>query len=82
MPTHPLLTQHISCRKQMFQVESPMVHLYVFRSTSVRTFVRLTKKVPKTKLNIGKRAFSVAAPTIWKQLLIMIKSSEIIDTFR
>ena len=40
--------------------------------------------VPKTtgKLNIGKRAFSVAAPTIWNQLPIKIKSSETIDTFR
>ena len=37
--------------------------------------------VPKISLNIGKRAFSVAAPTIWNQLAITIKSSETIDTF-
>ena len=36
----------------------------------------------KTKLYIGKRAFSVAAPTIWNQLAIAIKSSETMDTFR
>ena len=38
--------------------------------------------VPKTKLNIGERAFCVAAPTIWNKLPITIKSSETIDTFR
>ena len=38
--------------------------------------------VPKTKLNIVKRAFSVAAPTIWNQLPITIKSSGTIVTFR
>ena len=37
--------------------------------------------VPKTKLNIGKHAFSVAALTIWNQLPITIKSPETIDTF-
>ncbi len=38
--------------------------------------------VPETNLNIGKRDFSVAAPTIWNQLPIAIKSSETMDTFR
>ena len=38
--------------------------------------------VPKTNLNIDKRAFSVAAPTIWNKLTITIKSSETGDTFR
>ena len=38
--------------------------------------------VPKTKQNIGKRAFSMAAPTLWNQLPISIKSFENIDTFR
>ena len=38
--------------------------------------------VPKTRLNIGKPAFSLAAPTIWNQLPIAIKSYETIDTFR
>ena len=41
-----------------------------------------TTFVPKTKLNIGKRAFSVATRAIWNQLPVMIKSSETIDTFR
>ena len=36
--------------------------------------------IPKTKLNIGKRAFSVAAPTIWNKLPIVIKSSETTGT--
>ena len=30
-------------------------------------------------LNIGERAFSVAAPAIWNQLPITIKSSETMD---
>ena len=33
-------------------------------------------------MNIGKRCFSVGAPTIWNQLPTAIKSSETIDTFR
>ena len=37
--------------------------------------------VSKTKLNIGKRAFSVALP-IWNQHPIAIKASETIHTFR
>ncbi len=36
----------------------------------------------KTKLNIDKIAFSVAAPTIWNQFPVTIKSSETIHTFR
>jgi len=38
--------------------------------------------VTKTRLNIGKQAFSVAAPAIWTQLPITIKSSETIATIR
>ena len=38
--------------------------------------------VPKIKLNIGIRAFSVAAPTIWNQFSIIIILSETIATFR
>ena len=34
--------------------------------------------VPKTKLNLGKRAFSVAAPTVWNELPITLKTSETI----
>ena len=36
----------------------------------------------KSKLTNGTRVISLAAPTIWNQLPIMIKSTEIIDTFR
>jgi len=32
-------------------------------------------------MSIGKRAFSVAVATVWNQLSIMIKSSEIIAIF-
>ena len=38
--------------------------------------------IPKTKLNIGKYAFSVAAGTILNKLPVTIKSSETIVTFR
>ena len=38
--------------------------------------------VLKTKLNIGKHAFSVAAPMTWNELPIAIKSSDPVDTFR
>ena len=38
--------------------------------------------VPKTKLNLGKRAFSVAAPKVWNELPITLKTSETIAIFR
>ena len=37
--------------------------------------------VTMTKLGSGKCAFSVAAPTVWNQLPIAIRSSETIATF-
>ena len=52
----------------------------IFRT--LRSPVSKQRFVPKTKLNIGKRAFSVAAPTIWNKLPITVKSSETIDIFR
>ena len=38
--------------------------------------------VPKTKLNLGKHAFSVAAPGVWNELPITLKTSETIAIFR
>ena len=38
--------------------------------------------VPKTKLNLGKRAFSVAAPRVWNELPITLKTSETIAIFQ
>ena len=38
--------------------------------------------VPRTKLNLGKRAFSVAAPRVWNELPIALKTSETIAIFR
>ena len=38
--------------------------------------------LPKTKLNLDKRAFSVAAPRVWNELPITFKTSETIAIFR
>ena len=38
--------------------------------------------VPKIKLNLGKRAFSVAAPRVWNELPITLKTSETMAIFR
>ena len=38
--------------------------------------------VPKTKLNLCKRAFSVAVPRVWNELPITLKTSETIAIFR
>ena len=38
--------------------------------------------VPKTKLNLSKRAFSVAAHRVWNELPISLKTSETIHIFR
>ncbi len=39
------------------------------------------KILPITRVNIGKRAFSVTAPTIWNQINISIKYFETIVSF-
>ena len=51
-------------------------------SRTLRSYVSKQLFVPKAKLNIGKCAFSVAAPTIYNQLSITIKSFETIAMFR
>ena len=38
--------------------------------------------VPKTKLNLGKRAFSVAAPRVWNELPITLTTYETIAIFQ
>ena len=38
--------------------------------------------IPRTKLNLGKRAFSVAAPIIWNELPTTLKSCESHASFR
>ena len=38
--------------------------------------------IPRTKLNLGKRAFSVAAPIIWNELPTTLKYCESLASFR
>ena len=38
--------------------------------------------IPRIKLNLGKRAFSVAAPIIWNELPTTLKSCESLASFR
>ena len=38
--------------------------------------------IPRTKLNLGKRAFSVAAPIIWNELPKTLKSCKCLASFR
>ena len=38
--------------------------------------------IPRTKLNLGKRVFSVAAPIIWNELQTTLKSCESLASFR
>ena len=38
--------------------------------------------IPRTKPNLGKRAFSVAAPIIWNELPTTLKSCESLASFR
>ena len=49
---------------------------------TLKSYVSKQLFVPKTKLNVGKRAFFVAAPTIWSKLPVTIKYSETVATFR
>ena len=61
----------------------PVDHIQLINhnSRTLRSSVSKQLLIPKTKLNIDKRAFSVAAPIIWNQLPITIKFSESVDTF-
>ena len=52
------------------------VHFREFRSSISQQLI-----VPKTKLNLGKHAFSVTAHRVWNEFLIILKSSETIVTF-
>ena len=48
----------------------------------LRSFTSQQLSIPRTKLNLGKRAFSVAAPIIWNELPTTLKSCESLASFR
>ena len=48
----------------------------------LRSSISQQRTVPKTKLNLGKRAFPVVAPRVWNELPITLKTSETIAIFR
>ena len=50
--------------------------------TQLRSSISQQLFVPKTKLTLGKRAFSVASPRVWNELPINLKTSETIAIFR
>ena len=52
---------------------------HIFASATVVTSQQLS--IPRTKLNLGKRAFSVAAPIIWNELPTTLKSCESLVSF-
>ena len=58
-----------------------MLHLFDISRTLRSSFFKQLG-VPKTMLNIGKRAFSVAAQTIRNKVPITINSFETIPIFR
>ena len=58
-----------------------LLHFFDIRRT-LRSFVYKQCFVPKTKLNIGKCAFSEATPTFSNQLPITIQTFEILATSR
>ena len=72
------VTYHILSTQQL----TYLVNLLHFSDISRTLRSSVSKQLFVPKLNIGKHAFSVAAPTIWNQLPITIKSSETIDTIR
>ena len=74
----------VTYRTLSIQQPTYLVNLLHFSdiSRTLRSSVSKHIFVPKTKLNIAERAFSVAAPTIWNQLPIAIKSSETMDNHR
>ena len=69
----------VTYRTLSSQQLTQLVNLLHFSDISRTLKSSISKQVfvPKTKLNIGKNAFSVAVQTIWNQLPIAIKSPEI-----
>ena len=80
-PQHPHLLQDTitagsTCVLKLTRyVSLPLEHLdHPFRLSKLF--------IPKTKLNLGKRAIPIAASTIWNQLPTTIKSSETVASLR
>ena len=56
----------------------------IFQISQLRSSIRSQQQliVPKAKLNMGKRAFSVAVPKVWNEVTITLKTSETTAIFR
>ena len=91
-PSLPLLKQ---CTGFLLLIElilsCPLLHIVLYLHNNHPTWLFFRRQVrssisqlivPKTKLNLGKRAFCVAAPRVWNELPITLKTSETIAILR
>ena len=62
--------------------QPPYLASLLHHSNIPRSSISQQLIVPKTNLNLGKRVFSVAAPRVWNELPITLKTSEAIAIFR
>ena len=58
------------------------IHISPYFLTSPDNSDHQQLSIPRTKLNLGKRAFSVAAPIIWIELPTTLKSCKSLASFR
>ena len=73
------LTYHALSTQQPPYLASLLHLLYIPRQ--LRSSISQQRIVPKTKLNLGKHAFSVTVPRVWNELPITLKTSETIAIF-
>ena len=53
----------------------------IFQISQFRSSISQQRIVPKIKPNLGNRAFSVAAPRVWNEILITLKTAEDLTRF-
>ena len=61
-----------------------MIFLHVNKQCNILVYIIDNGNliIPRTKLNLGKRAFSVAAPIVWNELPTTLESCESLASFR
>ena len=61
-----------------------MIFLHVNKKCNILVYIIYNGNliIPRTKLNLGKRDLSVAAPIVWNELLTTLKSCESLASFR
>ena len=82
--SHVICLIHVSWFLRAQSTQQPPYLASLLHLSNIHRQLRLSISqiiIPKTKLNLGKRAFSVATPRVWSKLLITLKTSESLAIF-